>query len=109
MSRDLWIIIVIILFALFLGGKKKRSGTDTGKKAVKRKTTSGHVSDPQTAARIDHPHYFDEDDHECSICGARFQGKGMMCPKCGAKFTGAKEDDGEFIEEMVIWDDEDDD
>lgn len=59
--------------------------------------------------RIDHPHYFEDDDHECSVCGARFRGKSMTCPKCGTKFTGTREDDGEFVEEMVIWDDEDDD
>lgn len=58
--------------------------------------------------RIDHPHYFEEDDHECFVCGTRFWGKGMTCPKCGAKFTGTREDDGEFIEEMELWDDEDD-
>ena len=28
----------------------------------------------------------------------------MICPKCGAKFTGTREDDGEFIEEMELWD-----
>ena len=61
-----------------------------------------------TPTRIDHPHYFEEDDHQCSVCGTRFRGKRMTCRKCGAKFTGTKEDDGEFVEEMELWEDEDD-
>ena len=57
--------------------------------------------------RIDHPHYIDVDDYECSVCGARFRKKGMVCPKCGTRFQGTKEDEDEFIEEMVVWDDDD--
>jgi len=32
----------------------------------------------------------------------------MECPKCGARFGTATRDDGEFIEEMEIWDGDDD-
>ena len=56
--------------------------------------------------RIDRPHYYDEDEHECSVCGSRFRGKGMTCPRCGVRFTGTKEDDEEFIEEMLFWEDD---
>ena len=90
MSAVFWIVIGVIIFCALADGGKKRN-TDSKKKPV----------------RIDHPHYFEEDDHECSVCGTRFRGKGMTCPKCGAKFTGIREDDGEFIEEMELWDDDD--
>ena len=90
MSAVIWIVIgVVILAACCSGGGKKNTGSR------------------EKAVRIDHPHYYDEDDHECSVCGARFRGKGMTCPKCGTSFAGTKEDDEEFIEEMVIWDDDD--
>ncbi len=90
MSTVFWIAIGAVILAVLAGSGKKNTGS-------KGKPT-----------RIDHPHYFEEDDHECSVCGARFQGKGMTCPKCGAKFTGTKEDDGEFIEEMELWDGDED-
>ena len=89
MSAVFWIIIIAVVLAACCGGKGKKPASKGG------------------PVRIDHPHYYDEDDHECSVCGARFRGKGMVCPKCGARFSGTKEDDGEFIEEMVIWDDDD--
>ena len=92
MSTAVWIVIGLVILIACAGSSGKG-----GKR-------SGSRGKP---TRIDHPHYFDEDDHECSVCGARFRGKGMVCPKCGARFTGTKEDDGEFIEEMVIWDDDD--
>lgn len=90
MSTVFWIAIGAVILAVLAGSGKKNTGS-------KGKPT-----------RIDHPHYFEEDDHECSVCGARFRGKGMTCPKCGAKFTGTKEDDGEFIEEMELWDGDND-
>ena len=90
MSTVFWIVIsVIIVCALVSSGKKRNTGSK------------------EKPVRIDHPHYFEEDDHECSVCSTRFRGKGMTCPKCGAKFTGIREDDGEFIEEMELWDDDD--
>ena len=89
-----------IIFWLAIAGAILAAVVGSGKKCTASKGT---------LTRIDHPHYFEEDDHECSVCGTRFRGKSMTCPKCGAKFTGTREDDGEFMEEMVIWDEEDDD
>ena len=83
-----WIVIALIAVAAMVSGKSRTGG-------------GGRPT------RIDHPHYFDEDDHECSVCGARFRGKGMTCPKCGTRFEKTKEDDLEFIEEMEIWDGDD--
>ena len=94
MSTVLWIVIgAMVLMAL--AGSRGNSGKASGawRKAV----------------RIDHPHYYDEDEHECSECGGRFRGKSMVCPRCGARFTGIKENDEEYIEEMLEeedWDEE---
>lgn len=88
-----WIVIGAVVLLALLSGGKGNTGRRTGA--------------PGGAARIDHPHYYEEDDHECSVCGARFRGKGMKCPKCGTGFTRTKEDDEEFIEEMDFWDDDD--
>lgn len=93
MSTAVWIVLGI-LFLLLLSGNSSK-----GKKP------SGSRSEP---TRIDRMHYYDPDDHECSECGARFEGKSMVCPKCGTRFKGTKEDDDEFIEEMVFWEDDDD-
>ena len=91
-----WILIgVVILAALCSGGKNAKTRKQSGPR--------------EKAVRIDHPHYVDLDDSECSVCGARFRNRTMTCPRCGARFTGTKDDDEEFIEEMVIWDDDDDD
>ena len=89
MSIIFWFAIAGVILAAIVGSGKKGTGS-SGK-----------------PTRIDHPHYFEEDDHECSVCGTRFRGKEMTCPRCGAKFTGTREDDGEFIEEMELWDDDD--
>ncbi len=92
MSAVFWIVIGVIIFCALADNGKKRNASSKGR-----------------PVRIDHPHYFEADDHECSVCGTRFRGKSMTCPKCGTKFTGTRDDDGEFLEEMVFWDDEDDD
>ena len=57
-----------------------------------------------TATLIVHPHYYDDDDYECSRCGIRFDDKKAYCPKCGARFTSSEEDTEEYDEEE---DDED--
>ena len=90
MSPIIWIIIgMVILVACFSGkGNKKADGSQ------------------EKPTRINHPHYIDVDDYECSVCGARFRKKGMVCPKCGARFEETKEDEEEFIEEMIDWDDD---
>lgn len=91
MSWVWWIIGGVVLLGLLSGGNKnkRRFGASSG------------------PVRIDHLHYIDIDEYECSACGAHFRKQSMVCPKCGAKFQGTKENDDEFIEEMVLWDDDD--
>ena len=87
-----WIWIVLGILAVFLlGSKSKPSGGKTSGKPT----------------RIDHLHYIDLDEYECSACGYKFGRKSMTCPKCGVRFAGTQENDDEFIEEMVLWDDDD--
>ena len=60
--------------------------------------------------RIDHPHYYDPDDYECSVCGARFSQESTFCPNCGVRFNGIETDETEFIEEEdeeEFWDEMD--
>lgn len=86
----IWIIAgTAVLLALLANGRKKPTPKE------------------EKPTRIDHPHYIDLDDCECSVCGARFPKKDTVCPNCGTRFQATKEDDDEFIEEMVIWDDDD--
>ena len=92
MSTFLWIVIGLIALAALFGGKSKSNSSVSSK---------GHP------LRIDHLHYIDVDEYECSVCGARFKKKSMVCPKCGTQFAGNKEDEDQFIEEMVLWDDDD--
>ena len=89
MSPVFWIIIGVLALLLLGGGNSR-------KKPASR----------DGATRIDRMHYYEPDDCECSVCGARFGKKSMVCPKCGAKFSAAKEDDGEFIEELDFWEDD---
>ena len=61
--------------------------------------------------RIAHPHYIDDDEYECTICGRRFDRNQMSCPHCGVRFTEAKTDYREYEEEEDeedYWDEEDD-
>lgn len=74
--------------------------------------TGGQKQTPRkkrAPVRIDHLHYIDTDEYECSACGARFRKPGMTCPGCGARFTGTRVEDEEMMEEMILWDDDDDD
>ena len=75
-----WILIGVVLLAVLGSGSK-------GKR----------TASPAQAFRVDHPHYMTEDESECSVCGARFT-------ECGAVFGTATMDDGEFIEEMELYD-----
>lgn len=93
MATVLWIVIGLIILAALSSGKSKGSKSADSK---------------GRPYRIDHPHYISDDVSECSKCGARFRTKTMVCPKCGARFGTAIEDDGEFIEEMELWDSDDD-
>ena len=54
--------------------------------------------------------YIDDDDYECSVCHRRFRRGGMVCPYCGARFSGRVTDEAEFDEEedeLEAWDEED--
>ena len=90
MSAAVWIVIGLVILIVLAGGKGNGKKQSSGK-----------------PFRTDHPHYMSDDESECSVCGARFPDKVMVCPKCGARFGAAREDDTEFIEEMELWDDDD--
>lgn len=85
------IIVVAILAACF--GKNKTAST----------------SQLRPRLRVDHPHCINDDDYECSICGARFSRDMMTCPHCGVRFSGKQDDWEEFDEEedeLEAWDEE---
>lgn len=92
MSAFFWIVIGVV-FLLLLGGSKGKS--------------VGKSDSRNQATRVDRMHYCDQDDYECTVCGARFQGKNMVCPKCGAKFKQTKALYDEFDEELDFWEDDD--
>ena len=92
-----WIVIAAVILAILLIGSASNGRKSSGTKGK--------------AARVDRPHYYDRDEHECSVCGARFRQNTMTCLRCGARFGAVKKDDREFIEEMTDeddWDGEDD-
>ncbi len=94
MNAALWIGIGVILLAVLTAGKEKKS----------------KPSASQTRPlRIDHPHILSEDESECSVCGKRFRGRSEVCPSCGARFAGSREDREELDEEedeLDAWDEE---
>ena len=61
--------------------------------------SSPSVSRERPRTRIDIPHYYDADEHVCTICGTRFGTDTMTCPHCGVRFNHVKTDDRAFIEE----------
>ncbi len=87
----IYIIIAIILLWICSGLSKDKEKKKTG----------------QPAVRLYIPHYMKEDEYKCPVCKARFWKDYMVCPNCGTKFTGTREDDGEFMEEMELWDGDD--
>lgn len=87
----IWVIIGVVILGALFGGKGGGERVSSGQ-----------------PFRIDHPHYMEDDDCECSRCGAQFKEKVMECPRCGARFGTAREDDLEFIEEMEIFDGDED-
>ena len=89
MNIWLWIGLGVLVVCL-LGSKGKSSGRKSSVKPT----------------RFDHLHYIDLDEYECSQCGYKFRKKSMTCPRCGARFAATREDDDEFIEELVLWDDD---
>ena len=96
MGTWIWIVLgLVALAALASSGKSKMNAG------------GGPAGAGKTDRRIDHLHYIDLDEYECPKCGARFRKNVMVCPKCGAGFSGTVEDEDEFIEEMVLWDEDD--
>lgn len=95
MGTGVWIALGLLALVLFAssGNSKKNAG--------------GSAGAGEKDKRIDHLHYIDLDEYECPKCGARFRKNVMVCPKCGAKFSGTVKDEDEFIEEMVLWDEDD--
>ena len=87
MSAIIWVVIGAAVLAACFSNKKGR--------------TADSADGRRETLRIDRPHYYDADDYECSACGARFRKKSMVCPRCGARFDGSKEDETEFEEEML--------
>lgn len=91
-----WVIIgVAVVLGLLSGGSKKGDS--------KPKTSGSSI-------RIDHPHVIEDDDYECSACRKRFRKNVMVCPYCGTRFYGWKEDTEEWDEEedeLEAWDEED--
>ena len=78
MPAGIWIMISAAVLALLLIGSASNGRKKPGKKGK--------------AARVDRPHYYDRDDHECSVCGARFRQDTMTCPRCGTRFDVVKKD-----------------
>ena len=91
MGTGVWIAQGLMALVLLMSsGKSKKSAGGAGK----------------NDKRVDHLHYIDLDEYECPKCGARFRKNVMLCPKCGARFSGTVEDEDAFIEEMVLWDED---
>ena len=49
--------------------------------------------------RIEHPHYEEDTDYECGICGKRFDEPYASCPYCGVSFNCKETDETEYEEE----------
>ena len=94
MDIVIWFIAGIVLLSLLAGGKGKNKKSGTQK------------HDP---VRIHHTHYMTDDEYECSVCKARFRNATMTCPSCGTHFSRLREDDGEFIGEMELYNGDEDD
>ncbi len=93
MPFTFWIVLGAVVLAVCCGSGKRRGSRSSGGR--------------KEAFRIDHPHYDEPDDYECSVCGARFRRESMVCPRCGARFLGIREDDTEMMEEEE-WEEEED-
>lgn len=104
-----WVIILLVidlngwntaLWIFLIGSGLLLIGAVLGKTAPSQPSGTG-------TKRINHLHYIDVDEYECPKCGARFKKNLMTCPRCSTKFTGTKDNEDQFIEEMVLWDDDD--
>ena len=57
------------------------------------------VPQERPRTRIDIPHFYESDEHACTICGTWFHTNTMTCPHCGVRFNHTVTDDRAFIEE----------
>ena len=110
----IWLVALVViisngwntaLWIFFIGSAVLVVAAATGNKKSEKKNRA--TKNKQPVKRIDHLHYVDVDEYECPKCGAKFKKNVMVCPQCRVRFEGAVEDDEEFIEEMVLWDDDD--
>ena len=98
MGTGFWIILAVLAILLVATGKTKNNGKSSGT----------HDS----TSRIDHLHYMERDEYECPRCHTVFKKNVMVCPNCGLRFAGAREDmtayDDELEEELEMdeWDEE---
>ena len=61
--------------------------------------SSSSASRERDRTRIDIPHYYDADEHICTVCGHRFDTDAMTCPHCGVRFNHTETDERALIEE----------
>ena len=52
--------------------------------------------------KIHRPRYYEGDEYECGICGARFRRNADACPRCGARFNRTETDWKEFDDEEEL-------
>ena len=96
MGTGIWVVLGLLVLVLL---------TSSGKSKMNK--GGGSVGAGKNDKRIDHLHYIDLDEYECPKCGVKFRKNVMTCPKCGTRFSGSVENEEAFIEEMVLWDDDD--
>lgn len=81
-----------------------------GSVAKKNRSSGGSFERARTRTYV--PHYVEEDEYVCGICGARFDRAYSTCPHCGVIFNSAAVDEDEYDEEledeleMDDWDEE---
>ena len=98
MGTWFWIVLAVLaVLLLSSSGKRKKNGNG---------------SSGEDGRRVGHLHYIDPDEYECPVCHATFKRNVMVCPQCGTRFTGTREDmtayDDELEEELEMdeWDEE---
>lgn len=95
MSNTAVAIVTIGLFAVWgvytvVKTARERESLSAGKRPEVRRAG---------AVLIEHPHYIDDTDYECSRCGERFDEKARVCHCCGAVFADTEVDQREYDDE----------